>query len=118
MAPPSKFRESLHDRVRVWHGCFVSVEQSWAPGWYPVAGGMVQWWDGAQWRSHPVHPPGVGLLIAQQERRTNHVLHLLLTLLTFGMWGLVWAVVALVNRSERARLRREASWVARGTPPR
>jgi hypothetical protein len=29
--------------------------------------------------------------------RTNHVLHLLLTLFTFGLWAPVWFIVALYN---------------------
>lgn len=29
--------------------------------------------------------------------QTNHVLHLVLTLLTFGMWLPVWIVMAIVN---------------------
>lgn len=30
-------------------------------------------------------------------KRTNHLLHLLLTLFTCGAWGFVWAGVAIYN---------------------
>jgi hypothetical protein len=30
-------------------------------------------------------------------RRVNHVLHLILTILTFGLWLPVWAVLAVAN---------------------
>ena len=30
-------------------------------------------------------------------RRVNHVLHLILTILTFGLWLPVWAVLAIAN---------------------
>lgn len=29
--------------------------------------------------------------------RTNHVLHLILTIITFGLWAPVWLIVALIN---------------------
>ena len=31
--------------------------------------------------------------VTQAGRRTNHILHLLLTLLTFGAWAMVWFVL-------------------------
>lgn len=30
--------------------------------------------------------------------RPNHLLHLILTVLTLGLWAIVWIVVALTNR--------------------
>jgi hypothetical protein len=38
-----------------------------------------------------------------RRKGTNHVLHLVLTLVTLGVWGIVWAIVALTNRSKSAR---------------
>lgn len=32
---------------------------------------------------------------------TNHLLHLVLTFLTFGLWLFVWPVVVLINREQR-----------------
>ena len=34
---------------------------------------------------------------AQEKKRTNHGLHLLLTILTLGAWLPIWIIVALVN---------------------
>ena len=33
----------------------------------------------------------------QEKKRTNHGLHLLLTILTLGAWLPIWIIVALVN---------------------
>lgn len=33
--------------------------------------------------------------------RPNHLLHLILTLLTLGIWGIVWIIVTLTNREKR-----------------
>lgn len=35
-------------------------------------------------------------------RTPNHVLHLLLTLVTCGAWGIVWVVLALTGRERRS----------------
>lgn len=32
-------------------------------------------------------------------RRTNHLFHLILTILTGGLWGIVWIIVAARNRN-------------------
>lgn len=32
---------------------------------------------------------------------TNHVLHLILTLITFGMWGVVWIIMYFINQEKR-----------------
>lgn len=41
--------------------------------------------------------------VVTQRQGTNHVLHLILTVLTLGLWAIVWAVVATMNRSKIAR---------------
>lgn len=33
----------------------------------------------------------------QREKKVNHVLHLILTILTGGLWGIVWIVLAIKN---------------------
>jgi uncharacterized membrane protein len=49
----------------------------------------------------PPHRP-----IEPRYRSTTHLLHLILTILTFGFWAFVWVVVVLVvngtNASKRA----------------
>lgn len=37
-------------------------------------------------------------------KRPNHVLHLLLTVFTVGVWGLVWAWLAIVKHERRVTL--------------
>lgn len=34
-------------------------------------------------------------------QRVNHILHLILTLLTLGFWGIVWIILALAGGQER-----------------
>lgn len=45
--------------------------------------------------------------------RTNHILHLLLTLLSFGAWGIVWLFLAInqqtANRQAQERYERAAN---------
>lgn len=43
-------------------------------------------------------------LVVQPSTRPNHVLHLLLTLVTFGLWAIVWVVLAIDSRPERRHL--------------
>ena len=62
-------------------------------GWYPVAGGY-RWWDGTVWTEH----------FRQPMPPINHILHLLLVVLTFGAWGLLWAYLSW-DRSRRMRWR-------------
>jgi hypothetical protein len=37
----------------------------------------------------------------RKGRRPNHVLHLILTLVTFGLWAIVWLVLALAMGEKR-----------------
>lgn len=37
--------------------------------------------------------------------RMNHVLHLILTLVTFGLWAIVWLIVALASGEKRQMIR-------------
>lgn len=41
-----------------------------------------------------------------QPRRINHVLHLLLTLVTLGLWAPVWLLLGLTSRDHRITLTR------------
>jgi hypothetical protein len=34
-------------------------------------------------------------------KQTNHILHLLLTLVTCGLWAIVWLILALTNKMSR-----------------
>ena len=41
-----------------------------------------------------------------QRKNTSHILHLLLCIPTFGLWLPVWALVAVSNGLENARIDR------------
>lgn len=62
-----------------------------------------------------VAKPGTTVSYSQQEvsvmlsrkKRTNHVLHFLLSIVTIGFWVVVWILVALSNSMENARIDRK-----------
>jgi hypothetical protein len=79
-----------------------------APGWYPEAPGspVQRWWDGYQWTHHTqasVPQPqymGPTYAVTHQQRRTSHGLHLFLTIVTLGLWGLfVWLPLTLWHKA-------------------
>ena len=72
-----------------------------APGWYPTREGQ-RYWDGKAWTDH-IAPAQQGVVTVQQPFQTNHVLHLLLTVLTFGLWAPVWAFIAWRNATQRVK---------------
>lgn len=51
--------------------------------------------------------------IRPEIRRCNHILHLLLTLITFGVWAIVWILVAInrhvENRGVMDKYRRQVA---------
>ncbi|MDH6199097.1 hypothetical protein M2272_005764 [Mycobacterium frederiksbergense] len=78
-----------------------------APGWYPDPGGQPgqRYHDGQRWAQHfvptppavpapPPAAPAVAVAVATGGG-TNHALHLVLTLLTCGMWLPIWFLVAI-----------------------
>ncbi len=44
------------------------------------------------------------LIARRQKYETSHVLHLLLTLLTGGLWILPWIMIAISNGVERRKV--------------
>lgn len=77
---------------------------STAPGWYddPDSPGIVRWWDGAAWSQHraPRPLPLPGAVGYRKVYKTSHGFHLIMTILTGGMWGVfVWLPVGLYNAS-------------------
>ncbi|WP_343572996.1 hypothetical protein [Pseudomonas sp.] len=48
-------------------------------------------------------------LLETQKKKTNHILHLLLCIPTFGLWLFVWAAVMRSNDSHNAKLSKEMS---------
>jgi hypothetical protein len=72
--PPAAVSD--HDRRAILHQ---AVNSYTAMGWHILNGN-----DYAVTLTAPATP-------------TNHVLHLLLTVLTCGLWGVVWLVIAVSN---------------------
>ena len=77
-------------------------------GWYPDSGsGRTRWWDGAKWTEQYAPPQApvaaspapvqVVTVVGAREKRVNHALHLILTILTAGLWLPVWIILAISN---------------------
>ena len=90
----------------------MSQEQA-APGWYLAAPGVERWWDGSQWtdtvRAVPQPAPVVvqqpSMAITSQPVQTSHTFHLLMTLLTCGLWGIfVWLPISIINSMSRKKV--------------
>ena len=46
---------------------------------------------------------------AQSKYNTNHILHLILSVITVGFWMPVWVLVTISNAIERGKIRRKFS---------
>lgn len=46
-------------------------------------------------------------VMLSKKKKTNHLLHLILSILTVGFWIVIWVLVAASNGSENARIDRE-----------
>jgi hypothetical protein len=62
------------------------------------------------WQSVPPPPPSLG---PRPQRptppemvQTSHVLHLILTVITFGMWAILWIIVAILNEQNNSAKRK------------
>jgi hypothetical protein len=83
----------------------IMTTASHPPGWYTDAQGVMRWWDGQQWgqaaQPAPMPQPVVQApyrMVTTQKRRTSHGLHLFLTIITFGAWGLfVWLPLTIIH---------------------
>lgn len=91
-----------------------------APGWYPDPSGVPvqRYWDGQKWGPQaPAPQPQVVVNNTNTVAPTpvyfstgpNHALHLILTLLTCGMWLPVWIIVSIVNSASRPRAAGQSS---------
>lgn len=55
-------------------------------------------WTRIGWRVEAYGPGQVAMVTG---RRPNHVLHLLLSIVTMGLWLVVWALVAMTAKEQR-----------------
>lgn len=75
-------------------------------GWYddPQYPATERWWDGQGWsdvrRIDPKISPATltqQVVVNAPPKRVNHLLHLILTILTAGLWLPVWIIIALAK---------------------
>jgi hypothetical protein len=72
-------------------------------GWYNDGSGGMRWWDGQRWTgatvpSQPVQQQPY-MMVTKSPKHTSHGLHLFLTVITFGMWGLlVWLPITIIHK--------------------
>lgn len=80
------------------------------PGWYLDRAGAQRWFDGVNWTEHVQAPPApmtgahpttaaapapvFGQMTHGGLTNGQHLLHLVLTVFTGGLWGFVWAFKA------------------------
>jgi hypothetical protein len=89
----------------------MTTASSPASGWYPAPDGQPyqRWWDGQQWTdaTAPIasaagSDPGPRKAVTYEHKRTSHGLHLFMTIITAGAWGLlVWVPITILHRVTR-----------------
>ena len=47
------------------------------------------------------------LVLLEQKPKTSHILHLLLSVVTGGIWLPIWLIVAMLNRQKCANIDRK-----------
>lgn len=88
-----------------------STAQQAAPGWYDDGTGRQRWFDGTAWtnqyadqqQAQPVYmsAPGTTVVVPHQKMyKTSHGFHLVMSLITLGLWLPVWLVVGIYNASK------------------
>lgn len=76
--------------------------QSTAPaGFYPIddSGDNFRYWDGEKWLETMPEFEKAGVVV-RAPRPINRTLHLVLTILTLGMWLPVWTIIVLMRVSD------------------
>lgn len=77
-------------------------------GWYDDGSGRQRYWDGAQWTEHfapiasPVQVVTNTPVVVERGKvyKTSHGFHLIMSLITLGMWIPVWIVVGIYNAAK------------------
>jgi len=58
-----------------------------------------------------MNPQMMILNLQQQKKRTSHVLHLLLSVLTGGLWLIIWLLCSIANASQNSKIDKEIEQV-------
>jgi hypothetical protein len=45
-----------------------------------------------------------GIMVTQAPKSTSHLFHLIMTLLTFGLWFPIWMIMWIINANSRRRV--------------
>ena len=58
-----------------------------------------------------MNPDFMILQLQQRKKKTSHVLHLLLSVLTGGVWLIVWLCCSIANASQNSKIDKEIEQV-------
>ena len=58
-----------------------------------------------------MNPDFMILQLQQRKKKTSHVLHLLLSVLTGGLWLVMWALCSIANASQNSKIDKEIEQV-------
>ncbi|MBC7723767.1 MAG: DUF2510 domain-containing protein [Burkholderiaceae bacterium] len=76
-------------------------------GWYDTGENVRRWFDGRGWTEHyaPAAVLAASIGPVATRGRTNHGFHLIMAIMTIGLWVPLWAAVCLcdLGRSLRSR---------------
>jgi hypothetical protein len=83
---------------------YSSSVQPWGldPVQQQALAGAVEWHVRRGWRVESAPMPGQVVVV--MGKRPNHILHLLLSVVTFGLWLPVWFVIGVTSKVTRAVL--------------
>jgi hypothetical protein len=83
-------------------------------GWYPAPDGQPyqRWWAGQEWteQTRPLPQPQLpaalpAKMVTYQPVRTSHTFHLIMSLLTCGLWAVfVWVPITILNSLSKRRV--------------
>ena len=58
-----------------------------------------------------MNPDFMILQLQQRKKKTSHVLHLLLSVLTGGVWLIIWELCSIANASQNSKIDKEVEQV-------
>ena len=58
-----------------------------------------------------MNPDFMILQLQQRKKKTSHVLHLLLSIITGGVWLIIWALCSIANASQNSKIDKEIGQV-------
>ena len=58
-----------------------------------------------------MNPDFMILQLQQRKKKTSHVLHLLLSVITGGVWLIMWALCSIANASQNSKIDKEIEQV-------